>query len=82
MKDPEFSRMIHYESLILEITEKICELMKIEHQNYYSMAKMLGITIEEFQNILEGNIDLKMTSLIFHKLGYNIVIQTNRENGE
>lgn len=80
MEDPEFAQMMAEESLILEVTEKIIELMEKENITKVELAKCLGKSKGFITQILNGsrNFTLKTIADIFHVLGYTLKIEEEK----
>ena len=80
MKDPEFAKLMAEESLILEITEKIIELMQKEKISKANLAKRLKKSKGYITQLLDGsrNFTIKTIADIFHVLGYSLKIEEDK----
>ena len=80
IQTPEGKRQYLQERTILEITEKICELMQKEGISDEELAKRLGISKRKLLNILNGrkDITIRMLSDILNSLGYCLQITAYR----
>jgi len=80
MKDPEFATLMAEESLILEITEKIIELMQKEKITKANLAKRLKKSKGYITQLLDGsrNFTIKTIADIFHVLGYSLKIEEDK----
>ncbi len=76
MKDPEFAKLMAEESLILEITEKIIELMQKDNITKAELAKRLGKSKGFITQLLDGsrNFTVRTIADIFHALGYGLQV--------
>jgi len=80
MKDPEFAKLMAEESLILEVTEKIIELMQKEKITKANLAKRLRKSKGYITQLLDGsrNFTIKTIADIFHVLGYSLKIEEDK----
>jgi len=80
MKNPEFAKMMAEEIIILEITEKIIELMQKEDITKAELAKRLGESKGFITQLLNGtgNLTIKRIINIFYALGYSFKIEARR----
>jgi transcriptional regulator with XRE-family HTH domain len=76
MKDPEFAKLMAEESLILEVTEKIIELMQKEGITKAELANRLRKSKGFITQLLDGsrNFTVRTIADIFHALGYSLQV--------
>ena len=80
MKDTEFAKLMAEESLILEITEKIIELMQKENITKEELEKRLVKSKGFITQLLNGsrNFTVKTIADVFHTLGYSLQIMAEK----
>ena len=76
MKNPRIAKLMAEEHLILEVTEKIVELMQRENITKAELAKRLGRSKGFITRLLNGdrNFTVRTTADIFHVLDYGIQV--------
>jgi transcriptional regulator with XRE-family HTH domain len=84
LKDEEFRRLFAQEDLILEVTERICELLDKENISRKELADRLGKTKGFISQLLNGgrNLTLRTVADILHVLGYKVSIIPYKEGQE
>jgi plasmid maintenance system antidote protein VapI len=77
MEDPEFALLLTQGELILEVTERICEIMENENISRIELAKRMGKTKGFVSHLLGGgrNLTLKSVGSILFALGYKFEIK-------
>jgi transcriptional regulator with XRE-family HTH domain len=84
LKDKEFRRLFAQEDLILEVTEKLCELLEQEKVSRKELADRLGKTKGFISQLLNGgrNLTLRTVADILHVLGYRVSLIPHKEGQE
>ena len=84
IKNSEFAKMIAQEDIILEVTEKIVELMQKENVTKTELAKRLGKSKGFITQLLNGNRNFTIRTIadIFYALGYTFRIVEEKYNHE
>ena len=80
LKDDEFRRLFAQEDLILEVTEKLCELLEKEKISRKELADRLGKSKGFVSQLLNGgrNLTLRTVADILHVLGYKLSLTPYR----
>ncbi len=75
-EDPEFAKLSAQGNLIMEVTEKICEVLERENLSRKELAEKLGKTKGFISQLLNGGRNLTLRSIadILHVLGYKAQI--------
>ena len=63
-RGPEHRRLVNEESVILDITEALCERMNIVGMNREEVAAAVGIHPDELRRELEGSARIPLRKLI------------------
>ena len=81
MKDPEFRKLLAQEELILEVTERLCELLENEKISRKELADRLGKSKGFVSQLLGGgrNLTLRTVADILHVLGYRVALKPYKE---
>jgi len=81
LKDDEFRRLFAQEDLILEVTEKLCELLEKEKISRKEQADRLGKSKGFVSQLLNGgrNLTLRTVADILHVLGYRAYLTPFKE---
>jgi transcriptional regulator with XRE-family HTH domain len=81
LEDEEFRRLFAQEDLILEVTEKICELLEKEKISRKELADRLGKSKGFISQLLNGgrNLTLRTVADILHVLGYKVALTPYKE---
>jgi len=81
LKDDEFRRLFAQEDLILEVTEKLCELLEKEKISRKELADRLGKSKGFVSQLLNGgrNLTLRTVADILHVLGYRAYLTPFKE---
>jgi transcriptional regulator with XRE-family HTH domain len=84
LKDEEFRRLFAQEDLILEVTEKLCELLEQEKVSRKELADRLGKTKGFISQLLNGgrNLTLRTVADILHVLGYRASLTPFKEGAQ
>ena len=82
MDDPEFVQTFAQEEFILEITERICEIMQQDNVSRTELACRLGCTKGNITQLLGGgrNLTVRRIADIFRVLGYRPRITWEKVN--
>lgn len=83
MNDPEFRKLLAQEELILEVTEKICDILENENISRKELADRLGKSKGFISQLLNGgrNLTLRTVADILHVLGYKVSLTPYLEKG-
>lgn len=78
---PEFAKLLAQEELILEVTEKLCELLEKEQVSRKELADRLGKSKGFISQLLNGgrNLTLRTVADILHVLGYRAYLTPFKE---
>jgi transcriptional regulator with XRE-family HTH domain len=81
LEDEEFRRLFAQEDLILEVTEKLCELLEKEKISRKELADRLGKSKGFISQLLNGgrNLTLRTVADILHVLGYRAYLTPFKE---
>ena len=75
-EDPEFRKFLAREELILEFTEKVCELLEQNTITRQELANRIGKTEGQVSQMLGGrNLTINSVADMFHVLGYKVKIK-------
>lgn len=74
LEDPEFAKLVAQEDLIMEVTERLCELLEKEKVSRKELADRLGKSKGFVSQLLNGgrNLTLRTVADILHVLGYKV----------
>jgi transcriptional regulator with XRE-family HTH domain len=81
MEDPEFARLMAQGDLIMEVTERLCELLEKEKISRKELADRLGKSKGFISQLLNGgrNLTLRTVADILHVLGYKVSLTAHKE---
>jgi transcriptional regulator with XRE-family HTH domain len=81
LEDPEFARLMARGDLIMEVTERLCELLEIEKVSRKELADRLGKSKGFISQLLNGgrNLTLGTVADILHVLGYRASLTPFKE---
>jgi transcriptional regulator with XRE-family HTH domain len=81
LEDEEFRRLFAQEDLILEVTERICELLEKDKISRKELADRLGKSKGFVSQLLNGgrNLTLRTVADILHVLGYKASLKPFKE---
>ena len=84
LEDEEFRRLFAQEDLIMEVTEKLCELLEKEKVSRKELADRLGKSKGFVSQLLNGgrNLTLRTVADILHVLGYKVTLTPHKEERE
>lgn len=78
-EDPESARLLAQESFLLDVTEKICELMEKKNLFPEDLAEKLGVRKSVVEFWLDtGEISIRELFKIMQCLGYDLSISYKR----
>jgi DNA-binding Xre family transcriptional regulator len=83
LEDPEFAKLVAQEDLIMEVTERLCELLEKEKVSKKELADRLGKSKGFVSQLLNGgrNLTLRTLADILHALGYKLALSPYKETG-
>jgi hypothetical protein len=78
VKDPESMRLFQQERIILEVTEKICDVLEQKNMNRVQLASALSKSKGYISQLLDGsaNMTLRTMSDVFLALGLKACVRT------
>ena len=81
LEDPEFARLMAHGDLIMEVTERLCELLEKEKISRKELADRLGKSKGFVSQLLNGgrNLTLRTVADILHVLGYRASLTPFKE---
>ena len=80
LEDPEFAKLMAQGDLIMEVTEKLCELLEKEKVSRKELADRLGKSKGFVSQLLNGgrNLTLRTVADILHVLGYKVSLNPQK----
>jgi len=73
-EEPLLKRLCYQEELVIDVSEKMLEIMEKKKISRKEMAKKLSFRLDYFDDVVTGkiNIPIRMISDIFFVLGYKV----------
>ena len=73
-EEPLLKRLCYQEELVIDVSEKMLEIMEKKKISRKEMAKKLSFRLDYFDDVVTGkiNIPIRMISDIFLVLGYKV----------